>query len=214
MPNRISVLGRFTLIAGLFVLAGCVPVYQVAKPDAETGLLPTTVEVKPEEIKTYQPSPVVQRIRFVLLRTASGGINTEPYNEFVFDALRELGITEIMSRDEFMRMVIDSPLRDTVGNATDPVALSKINDAVGPFIIVDAVQLHAGGAWFETRLRVTDPARADVLLDVHRLRINWSNMDKEVNYPVLNVLKRWFDESKALPDEPTAQGESLPKADV
>jgi hypothetical protein len=214
MPNRISVLGRFTLIAGLFVLAGCVPVYQVAKPDAETGLLPTTVEVKPEEIKIYQPSPVVQRVRFVLLRTASGGINTEPYNEFVFDALRELGITEIMSRDEFMRMVIDSPLRDTVGNATDPVALSKINDAVGPFIIVDAVQLHAGGAWFETRLRVTDPARADVLLDVHRLRINWSNMDKEVNYPVLNVLKRWFDESKALPDEPTAQGESLPKADV
>lgn len=214
MPNRISVLGRFTLIAGLFVLAGCVPVYQVAKPDAETGLLPTTVEVKPEEIKTYQPSPVVQRIRFVLLRTASGGINTEPYNEFVFDALRELGITEIMSRDEFMRMVIDSPLRDTVGNATDPVALSKINDAVGPFIIVDAVQMNAGGAWYETRLRVTDPARADVLLDVHRLRANWSNMDKEVNYPVLNVLKRWFDESKALPDEPTAQGESLPKADV
>jgi hypothetical protein len=39
-------------------------------------------------------------------------------------------------------------------------------------------------------------------------------MDKEVNYPVLNVLKRWFDESKALPDEPTAQGESLPKAEI
>lgn len=214
MPNRISVLGRSSFIAALFLLAGCAPVYQVAKPDADTGLLPTNVEVKPEEIKTFQPSPVAQRVRFVLLRTASGGLNTEPYNEFVLKALRELGITEIMSRDEFMRMVIDSPLRDTVGNATDPVALSKINDAVGPFIIVDAVQLHAGGAWFETRLRVTDPARAEVLLDVHRLRVNWANLDKEVNYPVLNVLKRWFDESKALPDQPAAERESIPKTET
>jgi hypothetical protein len=48
---------------------------------------------------------------------------------------------------------------------------------------------------------VYDPAQADELLKIHRVRMNWAGLDNEVNYPVLNVLKRWLDESRMLAPE-------------
>lgn len=178
--------------------AACGPSYQVARPDSSTGMLPTSVEVKPDEIKVFSPMPGINNIKFVLLRTSSNGNHTDPYGEFMKSSIAELGFPKIMTRDELVKIVLSSDLRDSVGNVTDPIALAKINDAIGPFIIVDAVQDFLGRAWFETRVRIVDPANADVLLEIHRVRNNWASLDREVNYPVLNVLKRWLEDSRSL----------------
>lgn len=196
---------RIVLGLLVIVLAGCGPTYQVTKPDAVTGQLPTKVEVKQDEILVFTPSARMAAARFFVLRTGSGNLHTNPFGKFMLESLPELGIRPVMSRDEFVKMVLASELRDSVGNVTDPIALARISDAIGPFLIIDAAQVFQGHAWFETRVRVTDPSDASTLLDIHRLRTNWANLDKEVNFPILNVVKRWADESRALPpDAPPA----------
>lgn len=197
------------LSALLYALAGCTPSFQVVKPDPVTGLLPTGVQVKPEEITHYKPSAVVHDLKFVVLDTHSIGMGTNEFGGFMLASLKEFGFPKLITRDELAQLVLSSPLRDSVGNVTDPVALAKISDALGPFLLIDVLQAFKGEAWFETVLQVRDPARAEALLGVHRVRLNWMNMDKEVNYPILNVLKRWLDESRAL--SPVAPVENAAK---
>jgi len=185
-------------------LIGCAPAYQVAKPDPATGMLPTEVEVKPEEILVFLPSPKVHGLKFLLLRSAGGGAHTKDFAAFMRSSVKELGIDQILSIEDLTKIVLASPLKESVGNVTDPVALAKISEAIGPFLILDAVQVFQGNAWFETRVRLTDPEASDRLLEIHRIRLNWANLDKEVNYPVLNVLKRWLDESRKMDHLPQA----------
>lgn len=200
--------GHFiVIIVASILISACAPTYQIAKVDPETGLIKTSVTVKPEEIKISVPTARVHEVKFVLVRASSGGMFTGPFSEFVVNSIGGFGFPEVIDREAFTQMVLASPLRDTVGNVTDPVALAKVSDSIGPFLIVDAVQVHLGDAWFQTRLRVTDASSAATVFEVNAVRLNWMDLDKEVNYPVLNALKRWIDESRALPVPP-------PKADA
>ena len=199
MALKRSYMRSTVLLLLTLLLAACGSAYQVTRPDEKTGLLVTSVEVKPEEILTFKPLAGVDRINFVLLRAGSGGSHTSEYASFMKKSIEAFGIRDVVTRDEFTKLIINSPLRDSVGNVTDPVALARISSVIGPFIIIDAVQVFQGYAWFETRLRVTDASSAEVMLDIHRMRNNFSGLDREVNYPMLNVVKRWFDESRKLP---------------
>lgn len=193
------------LLLVMFSTLGCAPVYQVKSPDPDTGLLPTHLEVPADEILTYIPKAKVRNVRFFLVRTASGGIgNNQEFVQFFRGAVQQLGIEQIVTSEELTKMVLRSDLRDSVGNVTDPVALANISREIGPFLILDAVQVHQGYGWFQTRVRITDPEDAERLLDINRIKLNWSNLDKEVNYPVLNVIKKWIDESRSLPSDDTS----------
>lgn len=197
--------GRWLTISLLAIgILGCAPVYQVKTPDPETGLLPTHLEVPAEEILVYTPKAKAREVRFFLVRAASGGLgNNQSFVDFFRSAVKQLGIDQVVTYDELTKMVLSTHLRDTVGNVTDPIALANISREIGPFLILDAVQVHQGYGWFQTRVRITDPEEAQRLLEINRVKLNWSNLDKEVNYPVLNVIKRWLDESRALPAAPS-----------
>jgi hypothetical protein len=200
VKRRRRVLAAFVVLAtGL--LPGCGTVYQVAKPDAQTGLLDTGTQVKPDEIKAFVPSARIHDVKFIYLRSASGGIagGADEYDKFLDKELPQLGFPPLARRDDLAKLVVKSDLINTVGNVTDPVALAKLSKAIGPFLVLDIVQVYHGYAVFETAVRLTDPETTDTLVSISRVRTNWANLDKEVNYPVLNVLKRWLDASKALP---------------
>ena len=195
--------GRF--FAALFVLSagmlsGCA-VYKVAKPDPQTGLLATGTEVKSDEIKAFVPSARIHDAKFIYLRSASGGVagGGEEYDKFLDGVLPELGFAQIVRRDALVKLVVNSELINSVGSVSDPVALARLSKAIGPFLVLEIVQIYRGYATFETMVRLSDPETTEVLLSISRVRTNWADFDSEVNYPVLNVLKRWLDQSKALP---------------
>lgn len=191
-------------------LSGCGTVYKVSKPDAQTGLLDTGTEVKPDKIKAFVPSARIHDVKFIYLRSASGGIagGGPEYDKFLDSELPQLGFPPILRRDDLTKLVVKSNLIDTIGNVTDPVALARLSKAIGPFLVLDIVQVYHGYAVFETDVRLGDPETTDVLVGIARVRTNWANLDKEVNYPVLNVLKRWLDASKALPPPPKPAGQA------
>lgn len=83
-------------------------------------------------------------------------------------------------------------------NISDLVALNKLSKVLGPFLILDANLFLVGDCHFKFNLEVTDPSSTDVLLKVSRFRTNWMDMDTEINYPMMNVVKRWYDDSVKL----------------
>jgi hypothetical protein len=112
--NRSSC-GLTVMLIGILLLSGCGSVYKVVRPNEATGLLPTSVEVKPEEILVFQPSAVIHDARFVLLRTGTGGMHTRDFGTFMRSSLQMLGLENILDTTEFAKLVLASPLRATVG---------------------------------------------------------------------------------------------------
>ncbi|MEO7757289.1 MAG: hypothetical protein ABIS07_11965 [Dokdonella sp.] len=199
MPRCLKDLGWVVLLA--ISMSACSTPHQVVKTDPSTGLLPTDVEVKPEHIKVFTPSARVRDIKFMYVRAVSGG--GEGYVDFLDKELLELGFPAVVHRDELTKLIIQSDLINSVGNVTDPVALAKLSKAIGPFLILDVAQIAGPYSITHTYARITDPETADVLLSIERVRNAWVSFDKEVHYPMLNVIKRWLEQSRALPRQPS-----------
>lgn len=185
-------------IFALALSACSVPVYQIAKPDPQTGYLSTDTNVDVDHVKIFRTSARAHDIRFIYVRTAIAGTN---FPKFLDQELQDLGLPPPVHRDDLTKMVVSSDLINSIGNVTDPVALAKLSKMVGPFFILDVAVKFEGYGLTHTYARISDPETTDVLLEVDRPRVAWTSMDREVNYPLLNVFKRWWRESKALPKE-------------
>jgi hypothetical protein len=200
MTSHLS--GRTAALATLaLALSACSTNYQLAKPDPQTGYLPTDVSVESEHLKTFHTSARVHDVRFIYVRTATAAPD---FMRFLDQELAQLGFPPVMHRDDLTKIVVKSDLIDSVGNVTDPVALAKLSKAIGPFFVLDVAVAYGGYGHTHAYARLIDPESADVLLEVDRPRTAWTSMDREVNYPLLNVLERWWRESKALPKESRA----------
>jgi hypothetical protein len=188
------------LVLSLVFMTGCAGAFKLANVDPATGRFPTSVEVDKKYIKIFRLVPGVQETNYVYLRAASefGG---DRFYDFMKDALQKIGFKKIYSQRELSQFVVKSGLSQYVTSISDLVSLNNLAKAAGPFLIIECRVFRVSDVVFRFDLQLIDPLTGETSLEISRIRTNWLDMDSEINYPILNVIKQWYDESAKLPYE-------------
>ena len=178
----------------LLIISGCSTPYQPLKIDGKSGFYATSVQVDPGGVMIYNTTIDPTKFRFVLLLTDSN-IRPTVFAFTIRQALAQSGIFRVFTPEEFLALAKDRGLL-TNSNRLSPELVKQFAAAHGDTMIVDYSQQHLGDANFYATLKITDGQNGNQLLRVDHRRLNWSNIDEEVMYPVLNQLRRWVNQSR------------------
>jgi hypothetical protein len=195
---------------GLIVtLSGCNKVYERPQTDPGTGKY-SSVEFGQHDLKKYEPYAGIDSINFVYLRSYSN-VKPDEFAEYLKEGLQQMGFKRVYSKEELAQHLIATGMAESVGNLNDLLGLNRLSQLAGPYLVLDAGVQHVGGAWFQSVVVVTDPAKPETILKASRRTINWMNFDAEISGPILNLIKRWRDDSSKLP-APARQPNEAPEA--
>jgi hypothetical protein len=178
----------------LFSLLGCAPSFRPLEIDSKTGGFKSWGTVKPEDIKEYKLYPGIKNIKFVYLRTKYPSDNDHFYS-YLANGLRTIGVKNVLNESELSNYVLSNGLSSYVTSISDPISLHKLSELVGPFLYMDADLDIIRDCTFKFVLKVINPAKNEGLLEVSRIELNDLDLDNEVNRPMLNLIKKWYDES-------------------
>jgi len=188
---------KLVVIFVLLLMAGCAS-FKPASIDQATGQFPASCEVDKKYIKILQPLAGINEVNYVYLRTHTPYSNDRFY-DFMKDALLKIGFKKVYSGKELSQMIIKSGLSTYITNLSDLISLNNLAKATGPFIVLDSTLYPVTNVVFRFDVQVIEPLSGDTFLEISRIRTNWLDMDKEINYPMLNVIKQWYDESAQIP---------------
>ena len=177
---------------GVAVLAGgCATTYQPLKVDTKTAQYPTSVQIAPGGIQKFVTTVDPRQFAAVLLLTES---NYRPatFAFMIRDALAQVGITNVYTRDEFALMAGDRHF--SVGQL-DSNTIRSYSETQGPVLVVSATFLNTGGANTLTEMSIQDGRTGQVLLKLNHTRLVWWSFDSEALYPVLNKMRDWVKSS-------------------
>ena len=191
---RIVIMLLVILISGW----GCVASFKPAEIDKATGQFPASTDVDKKHVKIFQPLAGIKEAKYIYLRTHSQFQNDKFY-DFMKDALIKIGFENVYSERELSRMIVRSGLSSFVTSISDMVSLNNLAKVTGPFLVLQSNVFLVGDCVYEFDLEMIEPLSGNTYLEISRVRTAWLDIDKEVNYPILNVIKQWHDESAALP---------------
>lgn len=174
-------------------LAACSTHYHTLKVDDQTGLYPTSTQVDPGGILTYDTSIDPRTSAYVLLITEAN-IRPSGFSFTLRSALAQSGITRVYTLDEFKVLAQDKGFTfpDDRINAE---SLRRFSTEFGPVLVVDMTYRYVSDARMRSLLVVGDARTGKALLRVDHPKLVWSDFDAEALYPVLNQLRKWIKES-------------------
>jgi hypothetical protein len=198
MQNR---LGRLiqcvSALAVLLLAAGCADFFKPVPPDPVSKEFPTDIRVAGEDIRVFRPLAGIGEVRFVCLRTVS---EYEPrFYVFMKDALLSIGFKNVYSEKELSGPLTHNGRREYSGTSFDSTDFRRLAEARGPFVIADAHMVRLNDETFRFIVVLREPVSDTIRLEISRVAAVWYDMDIEVNYPVLNAIKKWYDASAGLP---------------
>ena len=190
------------LILVCTVFFGCAPSFRSAKIDTNTGKFDSNTQVEPKCIKTYNLLPNIKNVKYAYLK-ATYSYDDEMFYNFIKNGLYSIGIEDVKNEQEISDFVLSNDLSNHVTSISDPISLHKLAEVTGPFLFIEAKLEMVHDCTFRFDLKVTYPATNTTVMDVSRVRLVWWDLDKEVNLPMLNLVKKWYDESAQL--EPSSK---------
>lgn len=171
--------------------------------DPATGRFPQSENIAPSEMLTRKPWPGAGKVGFTYTRIGTSdpsplGDLHPKYRPFCEDALRRIGFPRLKGDDYMAQLIISHNIDDKIDlTKLDYLNQARLAQAVGPFAIVD-MALERAGSGLRFTVRVIDPSKPEKVFEAtHEKRMIMSSYDREVIYPVINELKRWFDESSS-----------------
>ncbi len=188
---------KLLVIFALLSVTGCAS-FKPVSIDQATGRFPASAEVDKKYIRIQQPLVGINEVNYVYLRAHSPYGNDRFYS-FMKDALLKIGFKKVYSEKELSQLIIKNGLSTFITNLTDLISLNNLAKATGPFIVLDSAVFPVTSAVFRFDVQVIEPLSGDTFLEISRIRTNWIDMDNEINYPILNVIKQWYDESAQIP---------------
>jgi len=183
---------RNLLIVLIVYLMSSCAVYKPLNIDPATGQFPASADVDKKYIKIYRPLAGVQDIDFVYLRAYSP-YGEDRFHEFMKDALLKIGFKVPYSEKELSQRIIAIGLSNYVTNISDLISLNNLAKVTGPFLVVECNTFRLSDVVYRFDLRLIDPLSGDTHLEISRILTAWLDVDKQINYPILNVIKQWYD---------------------
>jgi hypothetical protein len=182
---------------GMAILMGCASTKPL-DPDPKTGQFESFADVTDSEIKTYKPLAGIKDEKFVYVRTYST-LRTSQFDTTVRESLKKIGFPRIVSEEDLTKLVISSGLSGDVQNLTSVIALHQLSIVTGPFLVAEFRVVRLADTLFRLEVVIIDPVSGETVFAASRQKINWLNFDREFTYPLMNAVKRWFDDSAKLP---------------
>jgi hypothetical protein len=195
--SRKGIFNSFIVFSLCVFFIGCAPSFKNAHISSNTGQFESKTEVEPKCIKTYTLLPGVKNAKYVYLK-ASYSYNDNVFYSFLKNGLMVIGIDNVMNEKEVSTFILSKGLSNYVTSISDPISLHNLAEVSGPFLFIEADLKMVTDVVYRFDLKVTDPATNKTLLDVSRVRLVWLDLDKEVNLPMLNLIKKWYDESAEI----------------
>lgn len=199
MAKKCQGLCRWVVVSLLFVIVSCAS-FKPANLDPSTGKFPAWTKVHERYINIFRPLAGVKEARYVYLRTYAK-YGDDRFYDFVKDALIKIGFPKVYSKKELYEMISQSGLSPYIKSLSDPISLHNLAKVTGPFIVLVCSVFPVSDTVFRFDVQLIEPLSGDIYLEISRIRINFADMDREINYPILNVIKQWYDESAKLPYE-------------
>lgn len=184
------------VFAGFFVfLSGCSP-YIPGMIDEATGEYHVLRGIPEKAIRAYQPFSAIDHVSFVYLLSYSTS-NDEEFEKTYRETLRNLGFKNVLNRDEFSRLIIQTGLAPLVSSTTDMVSLHRAAQSLPAFIIVEAKSVQTTSAAHRQNLVALDPMSGEAMLDIQHERLIWRSLEGELTLPMLNILVQWANDSRS-----------------
>ena len=178
----------------LAFLSGCGPAFKLNPPSEETGFYPTSSNVEAKDIQTYLPFSKIDKVKFIFFK-GTYSLNDKIFENFMRTALVNIGFENILNEEELSKLIISNNLSDSLPSISDLVSLNRLSHITGQFLYMKANLSMPAECWFRFDISIIDPLSGEKLLDVSRLELNDLDLDKEVNYPILNLLINWKKDS-------------------
>ena len=188
---------KFLLIILLSIaFIGCDPGFKRAQINPETNSFDTRTLVKQKDIKAYNLLPGIKQTKFVYLRTLYTSNDDLLFN-FMSEGLKSIGIETVLNEKDLYDFILANNLSGYVTSITDPISLTRLAE-VAPFLYIYCNLKLFGDCSYRFDLKVVDPLTNTSLLEASTYRLVMLSIDKEVNLPMLNLIKKWYDESAEL----------------
>jgi hypothetical protein len=159
----------------------------------------TSSEIEPKHIQTYELCPDIEDVEFVVLVTFNDA-NHEAYKEFIRNSLVRMGFNSVISELEFIHQLQLKGLDKKIGNLYDWNKIENMQAASSEFpryLVIESVLTngnHGSTTWLN-QLKVIDPRKPKVLIEVTQIDTLWMSFEKEFAYPTANFLNNWYQES-------------------
>ena len=178
----------FSLAAVIFLATGCSTAYKIPEQSLRDGPYPTSSKIKPDNILIKKPYSGIESIPFVVTKISSG-YKAQEQTAFLKHSLNDLGISEVLTEDELVAKIFAEGLDEDVSSASDMLALKKLSDYLGNFLVIEWTTDFLGNSNFKTEFIVTDPTVPERILEIREGDVLWVNFDTEFTYPIINLLR-------------------------
>ncbi len=191
--------GRAAAIAALALLAGCSSTLKSVPLNATTGRYETGSLVKAEDVEIKAPFDRAKYGKFAYVKTL-GQVQT--LNGFFLESVRNTKLfVTVANKDEVERLVIQNKY-DGVGDPDSLIALHKLAEAMGPFLVIEPYVEWKGGYDYIASIKVVDPTTTETVFSVKKKAFNWAGLDKPLFYPLFNAMLDWAEGKKVQTEAP------------
>ncbi len=184
------------LIALISLLTtACGSINTVPERNAEVLPWQTYYKIKPEHISTNKPYSDISNLDFVLLK-AKANYQKDIYIEFMKRSLELVGFEKVLTEEELTKLIVKNNLATKISSTTDMLSLHNAKKELGKFLVIESELTQIHEAKWETYVKITNPENIDTLLEARMRALAIYDVDKEFNYPVVNLLYEWKKSSK------------------
>jgi hypothetical protein len=186
---------RFLFPALAFVFFSCSPTLKVNAPDPKTGFLPTDSKVDQSEVLVDKPIELSKYNMFLYIRKSK--VNMDKYESYIIGDLKNIGgFNKFYTETELEQYVIQNNLTDKVTSISDNIGLINLQKQVGNFLVCETTAQNLGGYNFLFDFKITNPANAEVVLEIKHKGFNFSGLDRPLFNPVFNYYIDWMNKNK------------------
>jgi hypothetical protein len=184
-----------------FVLFSCSSTLKVNAPDPKTGYLPTDSKVDKSEVLVDKPIDLSKYNNFLYIRKSK--VNMDKYETYIIGDLKNIGgFDKFYTETELEQYVIQNHLTDKVTSISDNIGLNNLQKQVGNFLVCETTAQNLGGYNYLFDFKITNPANAEVLLEIKHKGFNFSGLDRPLFNPVFNYYIEWMTRNSPSPPQP------------
>jgi hypothetical protein len=186
---------NLALICCVFLLGGCAAnAYQSPKFDSQTSRYLTSTNIDASAIVVRDVNIDLSKFKFVYLSTNS---NVFPgrFEFYVRNVLHRAGLKNVINAGEMSSFILDNPKTQDIVSTSDAVALRRIAEKVGPYLLVTLNSYWDGNVRRNVTLKIIDASTGKTLLQINHPKFIWTNVDGEAHLPVFNEIQSWADDT-------------------
>jgi len=191
---------KYVFLICTLLLSGCVSPLVATMPDEKTGNFPTSSKLKSEEIKIFKPINNLkqQKLSLAITSVDTSWDRTKSYKTYMKKMLENIGFVNITENSQLETFIIKNNLNKEIPNLDNRIAYNQLSKYLGNYLIVTSNLEYIWQHRWKFTITVYDPVSSNVKFYASTKAISWSGVEKPILLPVINALKKWFDESKKI----------------